>query len=34
MGDLRPSQKYLSIVSLAKAPIRLYANKIDYMCLK
>ena len=34
MDNLRLFQKYLSIVSLAKAPTGSYTNKIDYRCLK
>ena len=30
----RPFWRYISIVSLARAFTRLYANKIDYKCLK
>ena len=30
----KPSRNYLNIVGLAKAPIRLYTNKIDYRYLK
>ena len=34
MDGHRLSLKYLSIVGSAGAPTRLYANKIDYRCLK
>ena len=34
MDGRKPYQKYLSIVDLVGAPTRLYANKINYKCLR